>query len=68
MSRAERSEELLLIGLRLTRGIERARFQALAGIEPEAAVNPEALSMLIDTGFLEADAAGLRATPEAGCG
>lgn len=61
---AERREELLLMGLRLTRGIERARFRVLAGIEPEAAVNPTALSMLIGAGFLESDAAGLRATAE----
>lgn len=61
---AERREELLLMGLRLTRGIERTRFRALAGIEPEAAVNATALAMLIEAGFLVSDAAGLRATPE----
>lgn len=64
VSLAERREELLLMGLRLTRGIERARFRALAGLEPEAAVNPTVLSVLIEAGFLESDAAGLRATPE----
>lgn len=64
VSLAERREELLLMGLRLTRGVERARFRALAGLEPEAGVDPAALSVLTDVGFLVSDAAGLRATPE----
>ncbi len=62
LSAAERREELLLMGLRLTRGIDRARFHAAAGGEPEAAVDQAALATLIEGGFLEADREGLRAT------
>jgi putative oxygen-independent coproporphyrinogen III oxidase len=59
---SERREELLLLGLRLTRGLERDRFRALAGVEPEDAVDRMALARLVDGGFIAADAAGLRAT------
>jgi len=62
LSAAERREELLLMGLRLTRGIDRARFRAAAGGEPEAAVDQAALATLTEGGFLEADREGLRAT------
>jgi oxygen-independent coproporphyrinogen-3 oxidase len=60
----ERREELLLTGLRLTRGIDRERFLSLTGRQPEDAVNRQALAWLADAGFVEHDAAGLRATPE----
>ncbi len=62
LSAAERREELLLMGLRLTRGIDRARFHAAAGGQPEAAVDQAALTALTEGGFLEADAEGLWAT------
>ncbi len=60
----ERREELLLTGLRLTRGVDRARFRALTGLEPEDAVDRRALDFLVESGFMEADAAGLRASAE----
>ncbi|MER2635766.1 MAG: radical SAM family heme chaperone HemW [Rhizobiaceae bacterium] len=59
---AERREELMFSGLRLTRGIDRERFRSLSGVEPEAAVDADALSTMIDGGFVESDPAGLRAT------
>ena len=64
VSAAERREELLLMGLRLTRGLDRGSFRTATGVEPEAAVDPAALAVLIEGGFVEADAAGIRATAE----
>ncbi len=60
----ERREELVLLGLRLSEGIRRDGFRAITGIEPEDAVDREALARLLDAGFLECDDAGLRATAE----
>ncbi len=59
---AQRRDELVLQGLRLAAGIDRARFRAASGMEPEAAVSSDALAVLIEAGFLESDQAGLRAT------
>lgn len=56
--------DLLLMGLRLTEGVDRARFRAVCGGEPEQAVDPTALDRLLEGGFLERDEAGLRATHE----
>ena len=58
----ERREELLLLGLRLSEGLRRDEFRALTGMEPHEAVDAEALTCLIEAGFLESDDAGLRAT------
>jgi oxygen-independent coproporphyrinogen-3 oxidase len=57
-----RREELLLAGLRLAEGIDRARFRALTGQDVAAAVDPAALARLEDGGFLELDDRALRAT------
>jgi oxygen-independent coproporphyrinogen-3 oxidase len=59
---AERREEMLMMGLRLAEGIERARFRAETGAELEAALDGERLADLVAGGFLETDARGLRAT------
>jgi len=59
----ERRTELLLTGLRLTGGVDRARFLSQTGQQPEGAVDGQALAWLTDAGFIEHDAAGLRATP-----
>jgi putative oxygen-independent coproporphyrinogen III oxidase len=63
ISGAERQEELLLMGLRLSRGISRERFRQALGREIEEAIPLSRVAPLIDGGFLELDAAGLRATP-----
>ena len=60
----ERRAELVLLGLRLSEGIRRNGFRAITGIEPEDAVDREALARLLDAGFLECDDAGLKATAE----
>jgi len=59
----ERRTELLLTGLRLTRGVDRAQFLSQTGQQPEDSVDGQALAWLTDGGFIEHDAAGLRATP-----
>ncbi len=63
LSREERIEELMIFGLRLTDGIRRDRFRALTGLDIEAAIDPSALAILREGGYVIADAAGLRATP-----
>jgi len=63
LAAADRREELILLGLRLTSGIERRRFRALTGIAPEDAVDAAALGDLVDLRLLECDEAGLRTTP-----
>lgn len=60
----ERREELLLTGLRLTHGIDRARFRALTGVELEDAVDRQALALFTEAGFLQCDRLGMRASAE----
>jgi oxygen-independent coproporphyrinogen-3 oxidase len=63
LSASERREELLLLGLRLTDGIERSRFGALTGLSPEQAVNQRGLERVRDCGLVILDDHGLRLTP-----
>jgi oxygen-independent coproporphyrinogen-3 oxidase len=58
----ERLGELVLMGLRLTEGINREAFRRETGAPPEESLDPKRLASLVDGGFLEIDAAGLRAT------
>jgi len=58
---SQRRDELLLMGLRLARGVARGRFLAATGRNFEDALGPR-LAPLIEGGFLELDDAGLRAT------
>jgi len=64
LSVLERSQELILSGLRLTSGIEGARFQALVGTPLADVMNTQALADLIDQGDVIADTTGLRTTPQ----
>ncbi len=59
----ERVAEVLMMGLRVAEGVARARFEARTGQSLEAALPPDRLNPLVEDGFLELDAAGLRATP-----
>ncbi|MCP1198903.1 radical SAM family heme chaperone HemW [Notoacmeibacter sp. MSK16QG-6] len=45
----EQADEMLLMGLRLTEGLDLARYEAIAGRD----LAPERLSLLIDEGFVE---------------
>ncbi len=60
---ATRAEELVMMGLRLTAGIDGATFRAQAGMPLEAALDPAGLARMVEGGFVEHSAAGLRATP-----
>ncbi len=57
-----RAREALMMGLRLREGVPRARFQARTGRSLETALVPGRLNPLVDGGFIELDAVGLRAT------
>jgi oxygen-independent coproporphyrinogen-3 oxidase len=63
LTRRERREELLLIGLRLAEGVNRQRFQVLSGADPVDVVDAAALDRLVAAGYLEASQHTLRATP-----
>ncbi len=56
-------EEALMMGLRLADGIDRATFAAVTGADPVESVGEAKLAPLIEAGFLDVDAAHLRATP-----
>ena len=60
---AERREELLMMGLRLSRGVDRRRWRRDLDHEIEDDLAPERLRPLVDGGFLALDDEGLRATP-----
>jgi putative oxygen-independent coproporphyrinogen III oxidase len=56
-------DEALMMGLRLSEGIDRAAFASVTGADPVEALGEARLRPLIAAGFLEADATHLRATP-----
>ncbi len=58
-----RMEELLLVGMRLTEGIDARRFQHLTGAPLTDIVDPRGLRQLVDGGFVAQDTHRLRATP-----
>ncbi len=60
----DRAREMLLMGLRLTEGVDAARFAARTGCTLDATLDADTLARGIDAGYLERDARGLRATPE----
>ncbi len=62
LAAGENLEELLLMGLRLRRGVAREDFRRLCGGEPEALLDTRRLGALCDSGDLLLDAEGLRAT------
>jgi oxygen-independent coproporphyrinogen-3 oxidase len=58
----QRLAEMVMMGLRLSDGIARRAFHAELDGEPEALLPAEKLQRLAGEGYLEIDAAGLRAT------
>ena len=60
----ERAREMLLMGLRLTEGIDEARFAARTGVTLSSATDPDTLARALDAGYLERGAGRLRATME----
>ncbi len=59
----ERRDELLMMGLRLTEGVSRARLRAELDADVDALLDSRKLRRLVDGGFLALDADTLRATP-----
>lgn len=59
----ERAGEALLMGLRLTSGIDAAVFAARTGQRLEASLDRRGVARMTDLGLLETDARGLRLTP-----
>ena len=53
-----------MTGLRLTKGLERKRFEAQVRCELEQIFNPRSLKVLLDNDLLELDEAGMRGTKE----
>jgi oxygen-independent coproporphyrinogen-3 oxidase len=62
VSMAERRDELLMMGLRLTEGVSRARLRDELGADVEALVDGRKLHRLIDAGFMTIDADRISAT------
>ena len=60
----DRAREMLLMGLRLTDGVDRARFAARTGLALESALDQDTLRAALDEGYLAESGAGLRATRE----
>jgi len=59
----DRVEEALMMGLRLSDGIDRVTFAAMAGADPVEALGSARLAPLVDAGFLTVDETRLTATP-----
>ncbi|NIA72000.1 coproporphyrinogen III oxidase [Pelagibius litoralis] len=62
VARSESLIELVMMGLRLEKGIPRAAFQRVLGASPEEALPVDRLAKLEEEGYLTLDAEGLRAT------
>ncbi len=62
LGRPERLVELTMMGLRLAEGVARATFQRELAADPEEVFAKKQLGALRQAGYLELDAAGLRAT------
>jgi oxygen-independent coproporphyrinogen-3 oxidase len=58
------ASEALMMGLRLTGGIERALFRRVTGVDPVDACDAAACRRLVDGGFIIIDASTMRATDE----
>ncbi len=61
---AEKAQEMLLMGLRLTEGIDTARFAARCGMPLEDAIDPEVLPQAIEAGYLTHENGRLTATDQ----
>ncbi|MDB5393428.1 MAG: coproporphyrinogen oxidase [Rhodospirillales bacterium] len=64
VSMAERSDELLMMGLRLKEGVARARLRDELGADIDILLDDRKLSRLVDAGFLQLDDDRLSATAE----
>ena len=60
----DRAREMLIMGLRLTEGIDAARFATRTGVPLPDALDPDILTQALDAGYITWDHARLTATPE----
>ncbi len=60
----DRAREMLLMGLRLTEGIDAARFAARAGMDLDDALDPGVLEQALDAGYVTRGGGRLAATAE----
>ena len=63
IERAARSDEILMMGLRLSEGVRLSQFEARGGLAFDQAIDPARLAPLLAGGFLERNDTHLRATP-----
>ena len=63
LQQTERAREMLLMGMRLTEGIDPARFAARTGLALEAALDASVLRQALDAGYLLWREKRLEATP-----
>ena len=64
VSGPERAREMLLMGLRLTEGVDAARFAARTGVTLESALDPDIRARAVAAGYLTCETARLCATAE----
>lgn len=64
LSKEERRDEAVMMGLRLTDGLTAQGFRAATGLSLKGAFAPDNLARLMDGGFLEMGPDTLKATPE----
>ena len=64
LSADDRAAEALVMGLRLTEGIDAARFARHTGVALDDAIDAAATSRLTEAGLIEKNKAGLRASAE----
>ena len=60
----DRAREMLLMGLRLTEGVDAARFAARTGMALADALDPDVLRQALEAGYVTHDGGRLAATPE----
>ncbi len=62
LSVRERAEEMVMTGLRLTRGLHRGLFKMVSGMELNAVIDGKGLAELVEGGFITADQTAIKAT------
>ncbi len=63
LTQGQRAAEIAMLGLRLTEGLNAARFGAVTGLALSDAIDPGQQALLTADGLIETTAAGLRVTP-----
>jgi len=62
LSAAERAEELIIMGLRLSQGIDKCRFKDICGIDFDNFINQNKMNLLQQSGLIENTKQNLHAT------